>query len=222
MTRVAGFVPSKLNSSRLPAKNIRPLGGVPLLNYALRTLSAVAEVDDIVVYASDDAVMASVEGGSSSRYVQRPVALDSDAATVQDFVGGFLTDVECDVVVLLHATSPFISARTVAECTRAVLSGSHDSAFAAQEIRRFAWFGGTPLNYSLSLPTPRTQDLEPVLVEQSGLYVFTRDLFQRTARRIGSRPFIKVVDSVEGHDIDSPEEFEFAELLLASAGSRPR
>lgn len=216
--KVVGFVPSKLNSQRLPRKNIRELGGMPLINYVLRTLSAVSEIDDIVVYASDDAVMAAVEDPGSCRYVQRPIELDGDDATVQDFVGWFLRDVECDVVVLLHATSPFLSVETVSECTRAVVSGRHESAFAAEEIRRFAWFGGKPLNYRLDRPTPRTQDLAPVVVEQSGLYVFTRELFERTGRRIAENPFIKVVDATEGHDIDTPEEFALAELIVGARG----
>jgi CMP-N-acetylneuraminic acid synthetase len=97
-----------------------------------------------------------------------------------------------------------------------VTSGRHESAFAALEFQRFAWFRGAPLNYALDQPTPRTQDLEPVLVEQSGLYVFTSDLFRRTKRRIADHPYIHVVDAAEGHDIDTAEEFELAELLLAA------
>jgi CMP-N-acetylneuraminic acid synthetase len=96
----------------------------------------------------------------------------------------------------------------------AVLSRGFDSAFAALEIRRFAWFRGSPLNYRLDQPTPRTQELLPVVVEQSGLYVFTRALFETTGRRIARRPFVHVVDAFEGHDIDTEDEFKLAELIL--------
>jgi CMP-N-acetylneuraminic acid synthetase len=216
---VVGFVPSKLNSQRLPQKNIRELGGTPLINHVLRTLEAVEAVDEVIVYASDDAVMASVEPDTGARFVPRPAALDTDAATVQDFVGGFLRDVEADVVVLLHATSPFISVETVSRCIDEVVSGRHESAFAALEIQRFAWFEGRPLNYSLDRPTPRTQDLAPVLVEQSGLYVFTRDLFERTGRRIADDPYICVIGAEEGHDIDTLDEFEMAERLIEARGA---
>lgn len=213
--KVVGFVPSKLNSQRLLRKNVRPLGGRPLVNYCLDTLAA-SGVDETVIYASDDEILAFVEPGIPHRFVQRPAWLDTDAAKVQDFVSKFLDDVSCDVVVLLHITSPFISPSTVRACIDAVASGQNESAFAALEFQRFAWFKGIPLNYELDAPTPRTQDLEPVLVEQSGLYVFTAELFRRTQRRIADRPYIHVVDPIEGHDIDTAEEFELAELLLAS------
>jgi CMP-N-acetylneuraminic acid synthetase len=218
--RVVGFVPSKLTSKRLPRKNVRPLGGVPLINHVLRTLSRAPDVDETIVYASDDEVMGYVDTGLDCRFVKRPAWLDQDTALVEDFVGSFVEAIPSDVVVLLHATSPFISPTTVSTCVRAVTSGEHESAFAAQELRRFAWFDGQPLNYALDKPTPRTQDLSPVLVEQSGLYVFTRDLFSRTRCRIGDKPYIHLVDDFEGHDIDTNEEFELAEAMLLTRAHR--
>lgn len=210
---VVGFVPSKLHSQRLPRKNVRPLGGVPLINYALDTLARAAGVEDVIVYASDDEVMRHVVV-DGCRLVRRPVELDRDSATVQDFVNGFIADVDPDVIVLLHATSPFIRAETVERCVADVVGGRHRSAFAALEVRRFAWFAGAPLNYRLDQPTPRTQDLAPVLVEQSGCYVFTRALFDATQRRIDNDPSVRVIDELEGHDIDTPIEFAVAEALL--------
>jgi CMP-N-acetylneuraminic acid synthetase len=125
------------------------------------------------------------------------------------------------VVVLLHITSPFITVQSVDTCIEAVTSGRYESAFAALELHRFAWFRGEPLNYALAEPTPRTQDLEPVMVEQSGLYVFTRSLFERTGRRIADAPYVHVVDLVEGFDIDTEDELRVAEALVSRADSFP-
>ena len=211
--RVVGFVPSKLNSERLVRKNVKPLGGRPLVNFVLETLARTT-TDENIVFAGSDEVVEYIEQTLPFRFVQRPAWLDEDGAKVQDFVGAFLAAVPCDVVVLLHVTSPFISSATVESCIEAVTSGRHESAFAALEFQRFAWFRGTPLNYSLDGPTPRTQDLEPILVEQSGLYVFTRDLFERTGRRIAEHPYIHAVDQIEGHDIDTADEFALAEAML--------
>lgn len=213
--RVVGLVPSKLNSERLPRKNVLPLGGRPLVNYALATLAACG-LDEVVLYSSDREVEDYIEEGLLYRFVQRPAFLDSDQATVQDFIGGFLHDVPCDLVVLLHITSPFVTPSTVTACLSAVKSGRHESAFVALEMQRFAWFQGRPLNYRLDEPTPKTQDLESVLIEQSGCYVFTRSLFERTGRRICDHPYIHSVDAIEGHDIDTAHELMVAEALLGA------
>lgn len=215
--RVVAFVPSKLNSERLPRKNVRPLNGLPLVNYVLRTLNKVPFIDDIIIFASEPSITEYIEEGLSYTYMERPEYLDTDEAKVQDFIGEFLKKEKADIIVLHHITSPFIKPETVSECVESVISGRHESAFTAQEAKKFAWFKGRPLNYSLDMPTPRTQDLEPVLFEQSGLYVFTREIFERSGKRIAPAPYIKIVNEFEGHDIDTPADFRLAELMLKAA-----
>lgn len=217
--RVVGFVPCKMDSERVPGKNVRPLGGSPLVNHVLRALASVPEIDETFVYSSSDEIGAYIEDGVPYTWLRRPEWLDTQAAKVQDFVGEFLKAVEADAYVLAHITSPFLSSFTISECVRAVAAGGHDSAFAALEERRFAWYGGRPLNYDLGAPVPRTQDLEPVLFEQSGLYVFRREVFSEEARRIGDDPFVRVVDRLEGHDIDDEEDFTLAEMIWRLRGS---
>ena len=61
---------------------------------------------------------------------------------------------------------------------------------------------------------PRTQDLEPIYQETSGVYVFTREVFEKCHRRIGLKPFIKEVSFKEAVDIDNPEDFDLAEIMV--------
>ena len=103
--RTVALVPSKLNSQRVPRKNVRPVGGRPLVNWVLDTLSRTS-VEESVVYAVDDEICRFIEPELPHRFVARPPHLDADEAKVQDFVGAFLADVEVDIVVLLHITSP--------------------------------------------------------------------------------------------------------------------
>ena len=83
-----------------------------------------------------------------------------------------------------------------------------------------AWFGGKPLNYSLD-DIPRTQTIEPVYVETSAFFIFSRELWCGRGRRIGDRPYMAVVDHIEGLDIDYPEDFTMAEIIAASRNLQP-
>ena len=185
-----------------------------MINYSVKALNKVKQIDDIVIFASEPSICDHIEEGLKYTYVERPSTLDTQTAGIQDLIGEFLKKIDADVIVLLHITSPFLRPETISECIDNVISGGHDSAFTAYEFKKFAWFKGKPLNYSLEGATPRTQDIEPVITEQSSLYVFTKDLFLKTGRRIGFDPYIKKIDHFEGHDIDTREDFEIAELIV--------
>ncbi|MBQ3446056.1 MAG: hypothetical protein IJG37_00250, partial [Synergistaceae bacterium] len=91
-----------------------------------------------------------------------------------------------------------------------VQSGEYDSAFSAIALRSYMWLEGRPLNYDPE-DIPRTQDLEPVYMESSAFFIFRREVFTEMGRRIGKKPYICEVDQVEAVDIDTPEDFEFAQ-----------
>lgn len=114
----------------------------------------------------------------------------------------------------LSCTSPFLRSKTISDMIAHILSGEFDSAFAAFNLQSFCWFKGKPLNHDPA-NVPRTQDLEPVLQEISSLYIYSRELFQKHRRRIGFKPYIKIIDIFEGWDIDTMEDLEMAELIAA-------
>ena len=212
--RIVGFVPSKLQSERIPFKNIKPLGGIPLVNYSVRTLNRVPFIEETALFASEPSICQYLEPGTQCRFIRRPSFLDSQTTTIQDLIREFLAVCPADIVVLLHITSPFLRHETITECIEAVRSGRHDSALTVLELRKFCWFRGKPLNYSLDHPTPRTQDVDPVYVEQSSLYVFRSKVFHETGQRISQNPYFKHIDHFEGHDIDTEEDFRVAELIV--------
>ena len=81
------------------------------------------------------------------------------------------------------------------------------------KLQEYLWKAGEPLNFDPS-NLPRTQDLIPIFQETSGIYVFSKDSFQKYHRRIGNNPFIKEVSFKESIDIDDPEDFKLAEMLV--------
>lgn len=209
--RVVAFTPSRLNSQRIPQKNIKVLGGIPLVNYALHTMNKVKLVDEIVIFASESSICNYIKKGIRYKYLRRPQSLDTQKAKVQDLVREFLKLDNADIILMFHITSPFLKADTIEECVEKVKSGEYESAFTAFHVNKRCWFKGVPLNYTI-LNTSE-QVTEPVIVEHS-IYVFKRKIFETTERRISDNPYIKCIDTIEGHDIDTPEDFRIAELIV--------
>ena len=210
--KTVAFVPIRLNSQRVAGKNLRLLGGEPLLCHILKTLRNVGQIDEVWVFCSDERVRELLPEGV--RFLKRSDELDRDTTLGREIYDSFTQQVEADLYLLAHATSPFIRSQTISEALDKVLSGAYDSAFSAEKIQTFAWYEGRPLNYSLD-DIPRTQTIEPVYVETSAFFIFPAALWRTHHRRIGDSPWMAVVDRIEGLDIDYPEDFTMAEIIAA-------
>lgn len=211
--KTVAFVPIRLNSRRVEGKNLRLLGGRPLMTYILDTLRDCEHIDETYVYCSDPDIARHLPDGV--KFLRRDPALDSDSTLGEEIYDAFTREVDADIYVLAHATSPFIRRATVDDAVARVGSGEYDSAFSAERIQTFAWYEGRTLNYSPER-VPRTQDLEPVFVETSAFFVFRREVWRDMRRRIGLRPYMAVTDRIESMDIDYPDDFRLAEAIVAA------
>ncbi len=216
MKKVA-FVPIRLNSQRVEGKNLRLLGGRPLMAYLLQTLTQVENIDEVYLYCSNPDVQQYLPEGV--KFLQRDQSLDSNTTLGEEIYDAFTSSVDADIYILAHATSPFIRSATIADAVARVESGEYDSAFSAERVQTFAWWDGKPLNYSFDR-VPRTQDLEPVYVETSAFFVFEREVWRGKRRRIGERPYMAVTDRIESMDIDNPDDFLLAEAIVAAGLNR--
>lgn len=211
--KIVALVPIRLNSQRVEGKNLRLLGGRPLMTYLLESLVAARNIDEVYVYCSDESIKQYLPEGAT--FLKRDPKLDSNTTLGEEIYNAFTKEVEADIYVLAHATSPFIRTSTIEQGVDKVASGEYDSAFSAEKIQTFTWWQGRPLNYSLER-IPRTQDLEPVYVETSAFFIFRREVWLNKHRRIGDRPYTAVTDRIESMDIDNPDDFKLAEAIVAA------
>lgn len=209
--KVVAFVPIRLNSKRVVGKNLKILGGKPLMRYLLDTLIQVKKVDDIYVFCSSEEITAYLPEGV--KFLKRRVELDSDTTLGKDIYEEFVGLVDADIYILAHTTSPFIKASTIDLGLEKIMNEGYDSAFSCEKVQTFAWYKGMPLNYDLK-NVPRTQTIEPVYIETSAFFMFKRDVWKVHKQRIGFNPYFAVVDKIEAVDIDYPEDFEFAEEVV--------
>ena len=186
------------------------LGGKPLLQHQLDAVLETKLADDVFVFCSNEKVCEFIPEGA--KFLKRPSELDLPTSNFTQIFGTFSDLVPADIYVYVHATAPFISVETIKECINAVKSGEYDSAFCAVKIQDFLWKDGEPLNFDAQ-NIPRSQDIEPIYRETSGVYVFTKEVFDKYKRRIGMKPFIKEVSFKEAVDINNPEDFRLAEVM---------
>ena len=210
--KTVALIPIKMESKRIPKKNIKPFfDGTPLMSFIQQACLDSEVIDETYVYCSDDAVIPYVLSGV--KYLKRPDFLDRDNINANDFIREFMKVVDADIYVNAHTTSPFAKPSTIAELVNKVASGDYDSAFCAEGIRAFMWEDGKPINFDPN-NFPRTQDLPDIYAETSICYVFTKETFEKYNRRVGIKPYIQEVGKIEAIDIDYPEDFERFKALV--------
>jgi len=194
---------------------MKKLAGRYLINYTLEQLQKCEVIDENIIFASNNKIMDYVDEPENVIYMKRSVSLDDKSVYIEQVIEEFIKNTDADIIVLIHPNSPFLSSDTISKCIGAVKSG-FDSSFIASKFQKLAWYNNRPLNYSLEKVTPHLNEIEPVVLELSSLYIFKKDTFNQYHRRIGKNPYIHYIDHYEGHDIKSEEDFEMAELIVNS------
>lgn len=214
MNKITAVVPIKMNSKRLPGKNMMEINDIPLVEWTVKTLNKVEDIDDIIVYCSDEKIKDYIL--SPYTFVKRDSILDYDDKNIHDIFRHLITqdDIHSTYFVLQHCTSPFIQSSTLQDMIHKVADPnlSYDSAFAVTKHQKFAWHMNKPLNF-IPNDIGFTQTTEPIYIESSGPFVFREDYFMSNNSRYGRDRYMKIIPFTEGIDIDNREDFELAKLI---------
>lgn len=243
--RVLAVIPARGGSKGVPAKNLAPVGGVPLVARAVRECRAARLVTDVVV-STDDAAIAAAARGAGAEVVSRPAAIAGDTATSEAAVLHALDAHEAlhgarvDVVLLVQCTSPFLAREDVDGVARAIVEDGADTAVTVAPFHGFVWrdaedeaaAGGVPeaaaavgggygVNHDKSV-RPRRQDRPQDLLETGAAYAMTADGFRAHRHRFFGRTELVRTDPARVLEIDDPHDLARARALapLLDAGRR--
>jgi CMP-N-acetylneuraminic acid synthetase len=151
------------------------------------------------------------------RLLARPPELRDGAIAMNDVLLNTVKQCDADLCLQTHSTNPLLRSASIERAIDAYLAAraTHDSLFSVTRLQTRLWtHDGRPLNH-VPKQLLRTQDLPPVWEENSCLYLFTRELLERTGSRVGERPLLFPIDRREAWDIDELVDFELAEALAA-------
>jgi CMP-N-acetylneuraminic acid synthetase len=220
MSRTIAIVPMRHNSERVPGKNYRPLGGIPLYHHVIRTLRNVPQIDLIIIDTDSDTIIDdSAANFPDIKVLLRPEHLRDGEIAMNDVLLNTLDQVDADVVVQTHSTNPFLKAETVSAAIEllAKSGGEYDSAFSVTRLQARLWDADTrPVNHDPAVLL-RTQDLAPLFIENSCIFIFTPQLLRQRGNRIGSRPLMVEMAPLEAIDIDTEDDFALAASIAESA-----
>jgi CMP-N-acetylneuraminic acid synthetase len=217
--RIAAFVPMRHSSERVEGKNYRPLGGKPLFHHIVEALLGSEHIDEVVIDTDSDLIeQDTAEAFPSVRVLRRPDHLLGGDVPMNDVLLNDVDQVEADLYVQTHSTNPLLESTTITKAIETFLArrDEHDSLFTVTAWHtRLYWADGRAINHDPNVLL-RTQDLPPVMEENSCLYVFDADTLRRRGNRIGERPLLYELSGAEAWDIDDELDWIVVEALYAA------
>lgn len=223
---VCALIIIKRNSQRVPGKNFRDLAGRPLFRHILDTLEATHAVDRVLINtdARDDLERHGLRESDRLVIQDRSPELCGDHVTANTLLQAMVGVLPADIYLMTHATNPLLRRETVQTAIEryrtAILRDEGDSLFSVTAHHaRFFGADFAPLNHDPNHLLP-TQELSPLLEENSCLYLFTQESFQATGRRIGLRPVLFETPRLESVDIDTEDDWAMAEWIAGRPGLR--
>jgi CMP-N-acetylneuraminic acid synthetase len=215
--RIAALVPMRHISERVPGKNYRDFAGKPLYHHIIQTLLDCEQIDQIVIDTDSSVLMEDASSFFPSvQLLERPDALRADTVPMNDVLLNITTQIEADYYLQTHSTNPLLLSQTVSNAVKSFIDQYpiYDSLFGVTRLQTRLWDGlARAVNHNPAILL-RTQDLPPIYEENSCLYIFNRATLENRHNRIGERPLMFEIDSLEAWDIDEPLDFKVAEFLF--------
>ncbi|MFE4535127.1 cytidylyltransferase domain-containing protein [Streptomyces scopuliridis] len=226
---VLAVIPARGGSKGVPAKNLAPVGGVPLVVRAVRACLAARRVTDVVV-STDDAAIADAARSAGAEVVLRPAAIAGDTATSEAAVlhamdaYGAMRGKTAEVVLLVQCTSPFITAEDLDGVAGAVTEDGADSALTVAPTHGFIWrqdsegsadagaSGGYGVNHDKS-NRPRRQDRPQEYLETGAAYAMRAEGFREARHRFFGHTALVATDPARVLEIDDPHDLARARAL---------
>lgn len=218
------MIPARGGSKGVPRKNIRLLGGRPLIAWTIQAALDSRSVSRVIV-STDDPEIAEValRWGADVPFI-RPAELSGDDAPGDAPFRHAVKEIpDHRLAVLLQPTSPFRTAADIDACV-ALVAPARSAVSVCAVSKHPAWMftvddkGLQPILPAMS-ETTRRQDLPAVYALNGAIYAMTTADLNAEARLVGPGTQAHIMSAERSIDIDTELDLQLAGALLAAAPS---
>lgn len=230
---ILGLIPARGGSEGVPGKNIRELGGKPLLGYSIEAALNSRCIDRVIVSTDDEEIAEVAKRFGADVPFMRPADLATSemptlpvlvhAAEILSARGQTLK-----TIISVQATSPFVSSDLIDRAYERFLDSNADTLVCLRETHFHPfWMKTVERGYVypfIQFPgiATRRQDLPELYCINGAVYVTShetllkkRDLHASYATQMeGEKVAALILNEVEAFEIDTEHDLRLADLIL--------
>lgn len=217
-------IPARGGSKRIPKKNIKNFFGKPMIAWSINAARN-SRVFDKIIVSTDDSEIAEIalSYGAEVPFI-RPSELSDDYATTTEVMSHACKwansiKINLDSVCCLYATAPFVKSTDLKDAYKILNSKKWEYVFTAGEysspiFRSFKQIdsGGVEMFFPEHFET-RSQDLPNAYFDAGMFYMATPKAWVNNLRIFDTHSFPFLIPNYRIQDIDTPSDWERAEMM---------
>lgn len=210
---VLAVIPARAGSKGIPNKNIRIIGGHPLIYYSIKNALSSSYITDVVISTDSDNVrIIGKQMGAKVKW--RDASLCGDAVTLDAVIADAISnDKKWDYIITMQPTSPTLRVETLDAAIKYAIENELDTVISAINAPHLSWGeknGKKVPNYTERL---NRQYLPPCYME-TGAFVISKANVVTPDTRIGDKVDIFEIPEDESQDVDNFEDLRSVAATL--------
>jgi CMP-N-acetylneuraminic acid synthetase/quercetin dioxygenase-like cupin family protein len=159
--KIVGMIPARLGSKRIFQKNLRILGGKPLIAHIIESAISSNKFDEIYINSESD-IFKEIAKNYGIKFYKRNENLAGDSNINDEFLIDFARNIESDICIQLLPTSPFVESNQIASFVDELLNNKFDTLVSTSRHQIAAIYDGKPINFTFNEPHRSSQTMNPV------------------------------------------------------------
>ena len=213
LVKLVAVVPVRKGSQRVKNKNLRKFSDTNLLTFKIETLKKVKRINKIIINTDSEEAIEIAKKNNVDYKVREKYYASSECSN-SEFWSHIAKQTKSDFILFTNCTSPLITVKTYNEIIDSfdISYPSHDSVNTVSAIKEFLYLNKTPLNFDPN-KAPNSQDLPNVIKLNFAVNILQKETMFKKKSVVGYKPSFYTLNDIESLDIDTEDEFEYAEFL---------
>ncbi len=213
MLKILAVIPARAGSKGIPNKNIRIIGGHPLIYYAIRNALSSQKITDVIV-STDSPEVRIIAQQMGAQVKWRDASLCGDAVTLDAVIYDAVPqDIEWDYIITMQPTSPTLKVDTLDSAIQYAIDNDVDTLISAINAPHLSWGvkdGIKVPNYTERL---NRQYLPPCYLETGAFFVSKASVVTPKSR-FGKKVDVFEVSEDEAQDVDTFDDLRSVAATL--------
>lgn len=213
LKNITAVIPVRKDSQRVINKNLRLFNKKNLLIYKIEKLKQIKYIDKIIINTdSEEAIK--IAKDLQIEFWRREDYYASSSCSNSEFWSHIADTTDSKYIMFTNCTSPLVKLETYINIFKKFLETKNinDSLNTVTEEKNFLYLDNKALNFNPE-KAPNSQELPNIVKLNFAVNILSKKLMLKKKSVIGDNPYFFKLDQIEGIDIDTLFDFEFAEYL---------